>query len=228
MDALDVGCGSGAVTRVMSTIVGSGRVTGVDSRPARVAAARRMARDRGLEIEFLVGAATRLPLPAAGFDYTWARFVVAGLPQPARALAELRRVTRPGGQVVAGDLDGPWARFHPRTPALQEEMREAVRLLAARGGNPWMGRQLYGWFYQAGLREITVQTLPYQVLTGGVPADALQAWRAQVMTGTQRLVAQTGARARWERFRAALLAELARPDGFSDGTLILVRGTVPR
>src|SRR5215212_8159273 len=59
MDALDVGCGSGAVTRVMSTIVGPGRVTGVDPRPRRVAAARTLATVRGIEIEFLVGEAPR-------------------------------------------------------------------------------------------------------------------------------------------------------------------------
>src|SRR5215212_9902454 len=72
MDALDVGCGSGAVTRVMSTIVGSGRVTGIESNPARLATARALVTERGLEIEFLVGEATQLPLPAVSFDYTWA------------------------------------------------------------------------------------------------------------------------------------------------------------
>src|SRR5436309_10726185 len=74
MDALDVGCGHGAVTRVMSTIVGPNRVTGVDRSPRQVAAARTLAAERGIEIEFLEGAATRLPLPGASFDYTWARF----------------------------------------------------------------------------------------------------------------------------------------------------------
>src|SRR6476620_2926116 len=46
MDALDVGCGDGAVTRVMSTIVGPGRVTGVDRNPSRVAAARTLVAER--------------------------------------------------------------------------------------------------------------------------------------------------------------------------------------
>src|SRR4051812_9466737 len=70
MDALDVGCGCGAVTRVMSTIVGPSRVTGVDPSPAQVATARTLATAYGIEIEFLEGAPTRLPLPAASFDYT--------------------------------------------------------------------------------------------------------------------------------------------------------------
>jgi ubiquinone/menaquinone biosynthesis C-methylase UbiE len=227
MDALDVGCGNGAVTCVMSTIVGPSRVTGVESRPARLAAARTLATERGIEIEFLEGDATQLPLPAASYDYTWSRFLFAALPQPARALAELVRVTRPGGSVVAGDLDGAFAPFHLLAPALQEEGREALRLLAAQGWDPWVGRKLYGWFVQAGLDNITMQVLPYQVVTGGVPAGAMAHWRAQLELGTQCLVAHTGEQARWERFRDALLEEIQRPDLFTYSTLILVRGTVP-
>jgi len=161
MDALDVGCGSGAVTRVMSTIVGPGRVTGVDPRPRRVAAARTVATTDGTEIEFLEGAATRLPLPAASFDYTWSRFGFACQPQPARALAELVRVTRPGGSVVVGDLDGLCTPFYPLAPALQAELGEARQLLRASGWDPWVGRKLYGWCYQAGLHELVVHTLPF-------------------------------------------------------------------
>ncbi len=227
MDALDVGCGSGAVTRVMSTIVGPSRVTGVDSSRTRVIAARRLATERGIEIEFLEGAATGLPLPAASFDYTWSRFGFAALPHPARALAELVRVTRPGGTVVVGDLDGQGAQFHPLSPALQEEVGEALRLLGVTGWDPWVGRKLYGWGYQAGLRALTVHVLPYQMITGGVPANELEHWRTLLGQWTQRLVAHTGERARWAHFRATLLEELQRPDLFYYCNLILVRGTVP-
>jgi hypothetical protein len=90
-----------------------------------------------------------------------------------------------------------------------------------------VGRKLYGWFVQAGLDNITMQVLPYQVVTGGVPAGAMAHWRAQLELGTQCLVAHTGEQARWERFRDALLEEIQRPDLFTYSTLILVRGTVP-
>src|SRR5262249_50218048 len=150
---------------------------GVDSSPCRLAAARRRAAQQGIEIEFLAGGATALPLPAASFDYTWARLGFGALAQPARALAELVRVTRPGGSVVVSDLDGQFAQFHPLSPALQREQAAALRQLGARGFDPWVGRKLYGWCYQAGLRELSVHVLPYQLVTGGVPAGELAAWR---------------------------------------------------
>jgi ubiquinone/menaquinone biosynthesis C-methylase UbiE len=227
MDALDLGCGSGAVTRVMTTIVGPGRVVGVDGSPARLAEARTLAGQRGLEIEFVEGAATRLPLPDAGFDYTWSRFLFAHVAAPAQVLAELVRVTRPGGSVVVGALDGQIAQFHPLSTALQAELSEAVRVLGAIGFDPWAGRKLYGWFYQAGLQDITVHVLPHHVYVGGVPAEEMGNWRANLVAGTQHLVEHTGERARWERFREAMLEEIQRPDVFYYCTLILVRGTAP-
>src|SRR5262249_45483138 len=126
-----------------------------------------------------------------------------------------------------GDLDGQLTRFHPLSPALQRELAAALRRLGANGFDPWVGRKLYGWCYQAGLRELCVHVLPYQLVAGGVAAGELAAWRTTLEQGTQRLVAHASERTRWEQFRAALLAELQRPDLFYYSTLILVRGTVP-
>src|SRR5690348_5269688 len=67
MDALDLGCGTGAVTQVMTTIVGPGRVVGVDLSAPRLAEAQMLAAERGMEIAFVAVEATRLPLPDAGF-----------------------------------------------------------------------------------------------------------------------------------------------------------------
>jgi hypothetical protein len=97
----------------------------------------------------------------------------------------------------------------------------------ATGFDPWARRKLYGWFYQAGLQDLTVHVLPYQVYVGGVPAEEMGNWRANLVACTQHLVEQTGERARWERFREAMLEEIQRPDVFYYCTLILVRGTVP-
>lgn len=106
MHALDVGCGTGAVTRVMASIAGPGRVLGIDSSDDRLSKARALAERAGLAVAFARGDACRLALPDAAFDFSWSRFLFEYLPAPERALAEMVRVTRPGGIVaVAQRLD---------------------------------------------------------------------------------------------------------------------------
>jgi ubiquinone/menaquinone biosynthesis C-methylase UbiE len=105
---LDLGCGTGDDTRRLAALVGAnGRVVGIDSSEVMITEARRRAEGSGLPVEFRVGDAHRLELAEAEFDGARAERVFQHLPEPARALAELARVTRPGGRVTIGP-DPDW------------------------------------------------------------------------------------------------------------------------
>jgi SAM-dependent methyltransferase len=106
---LDVGCGTGVVTRAAARRVApSGRVIGVDSSSALLTVARGYADNEGLGalIELRQGDCRRLPFADASFDAALAVTLLAHVPQAERALAELVRVTRPGGRVGVFDFDG--------------------------------------------------------------------------------------------------------------------------
>ena len=129
---LDVGCGTGNVA--LAAAARGAAATGVDPSARLVALARERAARAGADARFLTGEAGRLPLPDGGFDATVSAFAVIFAPDPARALAEMVRVTRPGGAVAltswcsegpicaagrilreafpAGDGDGPEPRWH--------------------------------------------------------------------------------------------------------------------
>lgn len=106
---LDVGCGSGVVTRAMAKrVVPDGCAVGVDASTALVAVAREYA-DAALlggSVEFGEGDCRRLPFPDASFDAVIAATVLAHVPDAERALAEMVRVTRIGGRVGVFDFDG--------------------------------------------------------------------------------------------------------------------------
>jgi ubiquinone/menaquinone biosynthesis C-methylase UbiE len=227
MQALDVGCGTGAVTRVMASIAAPGRVVGVDNSVSRLEQARKLAGAGGLDMQFIEGDARRLPLPSSSFDYAWSRFLFEYLPEPERALAELVRVTRPGGIVVVADLDGQLERFYPLEGFVEADLLEALRLLGEANFDPWVGRKLYHWFYCANLRHISVRVLPYQVYAGGLPERDLTNWREKLHTAANYLIQRTGERERWERSRDALLAQIGRPGVFYYSSLIIVWGAVP-
>lgn len=150
---LDAGCGTGALSAAILAHDPAARVTGVDLGAAYVAAARAalpMAR-------FEQGDIAALPLPYASQDAALALLVLEFVPRPAAAVAELRRVTRPGGVVATAmwDFFGgfPFLRLFADTAAalLPEGMAWRARHWSAPIGAP--GR-LGALFTAAGLREV--------------------------------------------------------------------------
>jgi len=103
---LDVGCGFGLETlRLARRVQPGGAVTGIDLSEDFVAEARRRATAAGLDVDLVPGDAEALPFPDDAFDVTRAERVLIYLDDPHRALAEIARVTRPGGRIALIEPD---------------------------------------------------------------------------------------------------------------------------
>jgi SAM-dependent methyltransferase len=100
---LDVGAGTGALASAILEARPKAHVTGVDVAPDYVAAARQRAAGRG--VRFVVGDVQALDFSDATFDRTVSLLAMNFVPDPARALAEQIRVTRPGGLIAAAVWD---------------------------------------------------------------------------------------------------------------------------
>ncbi|MGI5128276.1 class I SAM-dependent methyltransferase [Pseudonocardia sp. CA-107938] len=96
---LDVGCGTGALTRAVLDAGAPEGVTGVEPSAAFVEHARRVLADR--PARFTTGDARDLPLPDGSVDAVVSGLVLNFVPEPAAALAEAVRVVAPGGTVAA-------------------------------------------------------------------------------------------------------------------------------
>jgi SAM-dependent methyltransferase len=96
---LDVGSGTGALSAAAAAIE-SVQVTGIEPSAAYVRYAREHAKGR-----FEVGDALALPFPDTSFDLTLSMLVLNFVPDPAAALQQMIRVTRPGGIVAAAVWD---------------------------------------------------------------------------------------------------------------------------
>jgi ubiquinone/menaquinone biosynthesis C-methylase UbiE len=97
MRVLDVGCGPGGLTRELVSRLGARNVSAIDPAPQFAASCR----DRNPGVDVRVGAAERLPWPTAHFDAVLSCLVIGFLRDPARAILEMARITRPGGTVAA-------------------------------------------------------------------------------------------------------------------------------
>jgi SAM-dependent methyltransferase len=100
---LDVGSGTGALAAAVRAVAPSSHVIGIDPAAAYIAFAQ--ARHPGDSVRFEVGDARQLRFPDGSFDRTLSLLVLTFIPDPAKALDEMIRVTRPGGTVAAAVWD---------------------------------------------------------------------------------------------------------------------------
>lgn len=116
--AVDVGCGPGALTEQLVARVGADHVAAIDPSAPFVAACR----ERFPGVDVREGAAESLPFEDDAFDVAAACLVVHFMADPVGGLAEMKRVTRPGGWVGATvwDLAGDRAPMWPLWRAVAE------------------------------------------------------------------------------------------------------------
>ena len=100
---LDVGCGTGSLTFVLSARAEIKSVCGLDFSPEYIEYASR--RNADPRIEFRVGDACALPFPDRSFDRVLSLLMLHFIPQTDRAIAEMLRVARPRSTVAAAVWD---------------------------------------------------------------------------------------------------------------------------
>jgi SAM-dependent methyltransferase len=155
--ALDVGCGTGALTSELVGRLGADAVSAVDPSGAFVAAAR--TRFPGVDVRR--ASAERLPFSDEVFDFTVAQLVVHFMEDPVAGLRDMARVTHRGGVVAACVWDhaggrSPLTVFWQAVLDLDAHARDESRLAGAREGH------LTELFAAAGLRDIESTVLRVQ------------------------------------------------------------------
>lgn len=151
---LDAGCGLGEEARELAGLAGPrGEVTGIDLSGALVAAARQ--RDNGSGVRYAIGDIRSLDFPDASFDAVRSERVIQHVTDPDAAVAELLRVTVPGGRVCLIDTD--WeSLLVDGVPA--EYFAEIKRLLLDKGVTlAPAGRRLRGLLVRAGATAVTAE-----------------------------------------------------------------------
>jgi ubiquinone/menaquinone biosynthesis C-methylase UbiE len=147
---LDVGCGAGAITIDLARLVPQGRVLGIDISSDSLAQATSLAQAHGIKnVEFIKSDAHAIQaLDDESFDIVHSHMVLLHLPDPVKALREMRRLVKPGGVVAARDV---------ATTVMVLEMPLLVKVQAIydhvardRDAHPDGGRHTHAWAHEAG------------------------------------------------------------------------------
>jgi ubiquinone/menaquinone biosynthesis C-methylase UbiE len=223
---LDVGCGSGSMARLLAAKYPDARVVGVDLRSDYVAYARDRAQGERLDnLRFEQGDIFHLPFGDGAFDLVWSKYVLQWLQEPAPAVAELRRVTCPGGSVICSSFDGFAVMHWPEDPILQADAERVFSGLV----DPFIGRKMASLFAQAGLTDLAVHFEPDRLFTvvGQIDAERRRNWVEQLTAARPHIARILGDEGLADTFVEAFLSFQDRPETSSYTTLFFVRGTVP-
>ena len=105
LNILDVGCGTGDFLRLLAPIVSPGKAVGLDLSATMISEAiQRSAKDDG-NVSFRVGSVLELPFEADTFDRVLATQVLLHIPDPWKALSEMKRVLLASGLICITEID---------------------------------------------------------------------------------------------------------------------------
>ncbi|GAA2677380.1 MULTISPECIES: class I SAM-dependent methyltransferase [Actinosynnema] len=159
---LDAGCGTGRFLPHLAELVGvRGSLAAVDLTPENAGLAAAVAADLPLPVEVRQGDLLDLPHPDDSFDAAWCANTAQYLDDAALtgALAELRRVVRPGGLVAVKELDGTTVTARPGPQFLFSDLFRAAAPTSPYARNLLRSRDLYRHLAAAGLVDVRQRTL---------------------------------------------------------------------
>ena len=233
---LEVGCGSGALTRALARrLGGKPEIVGLDLSPAHVAFAQATAAHRGARrLRFVTGDGRDPPAEfTASFDVVLARYVFMYALADGSAvdlLAGMISCLRPGGRLllIEADINFGATLFPPPDEPLARAMRAIVRHYRAYGGIEWRAGVRMGEFLRrAGLEGVDVRLIDGRIIHGGRPRALvehdgrdLEALLAPAIGAPADSAAVRDLAGEWRR-------RLADPTGFSYTPVFVTSWTKP-
>jgi len=154
---LEVGCGTGNDAILLTKYVGkTGKVTAVDRSQLMLNQAREGAENAMSELEFVLADAEKLSFLDSTFNSARVDRTLQHIPHPQTAIAEIARVLKPNGWMVAFEPDWETLVIDSDYPDIT---RKLVNFWCDNFPSGWVGRYLLKYFCQAGLTEVDVEPI---------------------------------------------------------------------
>jgi SAM-dependent methyltransferase len=177
---LDLACGTGEITRRLAELFPAATITGVDVEEAHLNSARKASAAFGERLKFENGDAFELAYPDATYDLSVVRHMLQAVPDAEKVVAQLHRVTKPGGRLHVLAEDYSMMHFHPTRLDADEFWRLGPITFARNTGSDLRsGRKVFTWLSELGCKDVRVDYLTCDTVR--VPRETFaaiwEAWR---------------------------------------------------
>jgi ubiquinone/menaquinone biosynthesis C-methylase UbiE len=222
---LDAGCGSGSMARLIARSFPQVEVVGLDLRQQYLDFAQAQARAENIpNVHFRCGDIFDLPFADGSFDIVWTKYVLQWVKLPKKALAEIKRVTRPGGTVVSCDYVDSGVEHYPIASDLDDEIRKVMAAFVDCN----IGRKVAPLMIALGFHDVTVEIEADRLFTviGRIDPDRRWNWEKQLEAAHPHIAQILGSKAAADRLRERLLSHYDDPATCSFTELYFTRGRV--
>jgi ubiquinone/menaquinone biosynthesis C-methylase UbiE len=220
---LDIGCGSGSMSRTIAQAFPQAHVTGIDLRQDYVDFARaRAAKEYMPNLGFQQADIFALPYADASVDVVWTKYVLQWLKEPDAALAEISRVLKPGGQVVSADFADFVVEHHPADAVFDRDARRIMPGFVDVG----MGRKVAPILLKLGFHDVSVkiETDTLFTVVGAIDPRRRWNWEMQWRAARPRLVELAGGEPEADGFIKRFMAHHDDPMTCTFTTLFITSG----
>lgn len=221
---LDVGCGPGIDTVTLAGLVGPrGAVVGVDHDADMLSQAETRAVEAGVSdrVQHLNVDAAALPFDDNSFDACHSERVFQHQPDPTPLLAEMARVTRPGGRIVVVDIDYGTMSIDAPDTDLERRISRAHAELTLHNG--YAGRHLYRLFRRQQLVDVAVELFPIPVINYELARYLVRLDASEQEALKAGLISE----AELERWQSSLQQAAAEGSFFGSVSMIIASGRKP-
>jgi ubiquinone/menaquinone biosynthesis C-methylase UbiE len=222
---LDAGCGSGAMSRLIARSFPRTEIVAVDVRQEYLDYAEALTRAEGIRnITFRKVDIFSLPFPDGSFDIVWSKYLLQWLNEPKLALAELKRITKPGGFVVSCDMVGVTVDHFPIQPDFNRRVCDVIGALA----DCEIGRKVAPFMIALGFRDVRVRIETDTIFTVIGSIDPERRWNCEKLLQSARpqLAQIVGSELAADQFIERLMAHYDDPMTCSYAALYFTRGRV--
>ncbi|MGA9294460.1 MAG: methyltransferase domain-containing protein [Ignavibacteriaceae bacterium] len=154
---LEAGCGVGAQTKIIAPKNINSQFISIDISSESIKQAEELSNSLSItNVKYKQADIYNLPFNNNYFDHVFVCFVLEHLPNPVKALIELKRVLKPDGSIMAIEGDHGSAYFYPESSEARKAIQCQVELQKQNGGDANIGRRLYPLLCKSGFDKVNV------------------------------------------------------------------------